>query len=64
MTDDEIVAIAEAHGLCTIVRDAGYPLNALWFDGDCIPFARAIIAASKSKIITVETPDETAIFIS
>lgn len=49
MTDAEIVKIAEDHGLCTIVEGGNYPNDALWFDGDMIPFARAIIEAVYSQ---------------
>lgn len=49
LTDSEIVAIAEECGLCTLVPEAGYYCDALWFDGELFTFAKAIIEASKNK---------------
>lgn len=44
LTDEQIAALGEEHGLCTIVENAGYRANALWFDGPKFDFARAVLA--------------------
>lgn len=49
LSDAEIVEIAEECGLCTLVHDAGYYLDALWFDGELLTFARAIISSLNEK---------------
>lgn len=50
LTDEEIVKIGESLGMCTIVSDAGYENDALWFDCDGLNFARAVIAAHDERL--------------
>ncbi len=45
LSEKDIVNIAEEHGLCTCVPDAGYEHDALWFDANLIGFAKAVIEA-------------------
>ena len=47
MTEQKIVELAEKHGLCTIIPDAGYTHDALWFDANLIEFATAVAAAER-----------------
>lgn len=49
LTGGEIASIAQEHGLCTFVPEAGYKDDMLWFDGDKTEFARAIIDAFCKK---------------
>jgi len=49
LTDEEICALAIECGHATEVLDAGYPNNTLWFNGDLIPFARAVLGAARGK---------------
>lgn len=51
MTEQEIVALAEEHGLCTIVPDAGYQHDALWFDANLIEFAKAVEKAEHAACV-------------
>jgi len=50
MEDSEIVKIAAEHRLCTIVPDAGYKHDALWFDANLIEFSRAIELAVREEV--------------
>ena len=53
MSEQEIVELAEKHGLCTIIPDAGYPHDALWFDANLIEFATAVAAAEREACAKV-----------
>lgn len=50
LTDDEIVEFACEYGLGTdMPKSEEYPLGILWYDGNCMEFARAIEQALKAK---------------
>ena len=53
MTDSQIAKLAEEHGLCTLVPDAGYEHGALWFHENCMAFARSIEAAERERCANV-----------
>ena len=44
-----IVEVAERLGLCTIVADAGYENDALWFDSNLTEFANEIARIEREE---------------
>jgi hypothetical protein len=51
LTDEQIAAIGEEHGLCTRVEDAAYIADMLWFDGELFTFARAVESAATAPLL-------------
>lgn len=49
MNGKKIVELAEKLGLCTIIEDAGYEDDALWFDANLIEFANEIARIEREE---------------